>query len=134
MGDRLEVDGAVRDFAPVRAAIDAGASNITARLTERGDQLSRVTAWEVRTSFRVTQRLLRIMFHEIIHNDLHQCERINSLLDRGLLQEETSGYRRINLTVIQPSVPLAGPLEFGEGLIDAQIKQVYEDARMTVGA
>jgi NTE family protein len=133
IGDRLEVDGAVRDFAPVRAAIDAGATNITALLTERGDHLSRVTPRQVSTSFRVTQRLLRIIFHEIIHNDLHQCERINSLLDRGLLQEETSGYRRIHLTVIQPSAPLAGPLEFGAGLIDAQIRQGYEDARATLG-
>lgn len=133
IGDRLEVDGAVRDFAPVRAAIDAGATNITALLTERGDQLSRVSPGEVRTSFRVTQRLLRIIFHEIIHNDIHQCERINTLLERGLLCEETSGYRKINLTVIQPSAPLAGALEFGAGLIDAQIKQGYEDARTSLG-
>jgi len=132
VGDRLEVDGAVRDFTPVKAAIDAGASDITILLTERSDRLSTVSRDKVRNSFQVTQRLLRIIFHEIVQNDIHQCQKINGLLDRGLLMPHC-GYRQIHLTVIQPSQPLGGPLEFGQDLIDRQLRQGYDDARQQLG-
>ena len=132
IGDRLEVDGAVRDFAPVKAAIKAGADDIIILLTENGNQLSTVTHRQMRNSFQITQRVLRIIFNEIIQNDIHHCEKINDFLARGLLEEATSGYRQIKLTIIQPSVPLGGPLVFKRGLIDRQIKQGYEDARRTL--
>ena len=131
IGNRLEVDGAVRDFAPVKAAIDAGAHHITVLLTERADQLSPVTPEQVSTAFEITQRILRILFHEIIQNDLKHCQKINTLLDRGLL-DGASGYRKVELTVLQPSQPLGGPLEFSRKLIDQQLQQGFDDAKQAL--
>ena len=132
IGDRLEVDGAVRDFTPVKAAVNAGSNDVTIILTERSDRLSTVSRDQVSNSFQVTQRLLRIIFHEIVQNDIHQCQKINRLLDRGMLSSKC-GYHQVKLTVIQPSKPLGGPLEFGRELIERQLHQGYEDARHQLG-
>jgi NTE family protein len=126
---RLLTDGGVRDFAPLKAAIEAGADSITVLLTEDPKQLSQVPAKKLGSALQIAERTLRIVFHELMLNDIYHCSKLNALIDEGHLKLRSGGPRRIQLQVIVPSRPLGPGLDFSTALLHAQLQQGYDDAR-----
>lgn len=126
---RLLLDGGVRDFAPLKAAIEAGADSIVVVMTENPEQLSTKDPRKLRSALAIAERTLRIMLNELIRNDVHHCNVINRLIDDGRLAPSPGGPRRIDLRVVVPRVPLGSSLDFSPALLRAQIEQGYADAK-----
>ena len=129
----LLADGGIRDFTPLKAAIDAGAERIVVLMTEDPSQFSQVSPRELRSAWRVAERALRILLHEILLNDIHLCQTLNTLIDDGLLKKVPHGPRRVQLQIVTPSQSLGSGLSFDQEALRAQIDQGYEDARRALG-
>lgn len=114
------VDGGVRNVAPLKAAIDAGASNIDVVLVAvKGMKQLEGKKFK---SYEVLTRSFDIMMDELIENDIKVCG----------LKNNISGYRQIKLNVYRPSQPLLGDgLDFNPARISEEIKLGYNDARET---
>lgn len=107
IGNRPYYDGGMRDIAPLKQAIDAGASEIVC-----------VACQPFRTSgadfnrgniLHLIDRVVTIMTNEILRNDLEFANYINEYCPRNGLPIESGplrGYRYIPIRVIQPAMPI----------------------------
>jgi NTE family protein len=129
----LLADGGIRDFTPLKSAIAAGAERIIVLMTEDPGRFSQVSPRQLQSAWRVAERTLRILLHEVLINDIHLCQTLNSLIDRDILQQVPGGPRRIQLQIITPSRFLESGLSFDQAALRAQIEQGYEDARRALG-
>jgi NTE family protein len=130
--DRYETDGGVRDIAPLGSAIKAGCTHITVLALGNHKDLERVDRAELQNTLAVGKRVIDIMSHEILENDIKACLKINRWLRKGWLSEE-SGLREVELDLLSPSKPLGNSLDFSGELMTAQIDQGYEDAKRYYG-
>jgi len=99
------VDGGVRDIAPLSYAINAGATEII--IISCQSPAPKTMRWKGDV-ITLLSRTLDIMVHEVIENDIAECERRNSLIPWS--GDSPGGYdnnddKLINLTVIRPSLP-----------------------------
>ena len=96
-------DGGIRDSAPLKSAIKAGAEEIIV-----------VSCAPINMSYKnidtgsildVSERILSIIMNETLKNDLNSIEFINSLIRRGV---DTGGKKLIKVSVIHPkeSIPV----------------------------
>lgn len=118
-------DGGVRDVAPIRQAIAAGADEIDVILPESVE----ISKWnpEPDRVWNTAPRVLQIMVREIIENDLRCVDLYNQLVAKGARMDK----RRIKLNVIRPlkPLPLDGRDFDPEGIRDL-IDQGYADAKV----
>jgi NTE family protein len=98
-------DGGVRDIAPLKPAIEEGASEIVIILTSHRSGVAEVSRADVATALKIALRVADIMSHEILVNDIHTCEQVNQKLAEGTLSFKT-GKRPIRLCTIEPRKPL----------------------------
>jgi NTE family protein len=125
---RFETDGGVRDVAPLGAAIKSGCKQIIVLPTQDPNVMDRVPRSKLKNALQVGKRVIDIMSHEVLQNDIRTCKKINSWLRAGWLPPE-SGMQHVELAVIYPSSPLADSLDFSGDVMKRQIDQGYEDAR-----
>ena len=102
------VDGGVRDIAPLRHAIAAGATEILVVACQPG-QLE-ATAVNPKNLFSLIDRVTDIMTDEILQNDLKMATFVNTFTPEDGTPATTGpfiGKRRIKITVIRPARALA---------------------------
>lgn len=125
-------DGGLRDIAPLKQAIDLGATRIVCVLTQPAD----VGAYTEKEGdvLNLIDRVLGIVTNEIVENDLDTAQTINRLLLE--LPLEVLGHphfadkRPIPLTVIRPSVAIPVSLDsFTREDIRRMVEQGRQDAR-----
>jgi NTE family protein len=125
-------DGGVRDIAPLKPAIEAGADEIIVILTSKTAGMELVGRDKVNTALEVALRVVEIMTHEIMVNDIRTCQKVNSKLARGVLSRDEK--RPIAISVIEPSTPLGDSLDFDQDTMKKQIQQGITAAQSCLGA
>ena len=125
-GDAVYTDGGVREVAPLRKAIEMGATEIVVITPDpenpAPDTRSR---W---TSIDVAVRSLGLMMDEILDNDLDQLRTVNATIKLAG-QNAVKGKRTIRLLVIRPQKPLGDSLDFSQAKRNRLMKRGYADAR-----
>ena len=91
-------DGGVMDIAPLKPAIDAGCTDLTAIVCQPSDTHFGPTA----SLLDLVGRVLHSMTTEIVNNDLAVCQRVNAAVAAGT----DTGHRAIRLRVIRPTHPI----------------------------
>ncbi len=107
IGDRPYYDGGMRDIAPLKQAIDAGATEIICVACQPfktgGSDFHRGNI------LHLVDRVVTIMTNEILRNDLELASYINEYCPRDGTRIESGplrGYRYIPIRVIQPAMPI----------------------------
>jgi NTE family protein len=143
IGEEQFIDGGVTDIAPLRAAIAAGATHVLAVLMSPRRTPARLERAE--NPLRVVLRSIELLTDEILRNDLEYATQLSDLREiaASLLAEEaalpaaTAGSvracrplverlarkTRVDLAVIEPSLPLGETLDF-----DSDVPRGWPDA------
>ncbi len=107
IGNRPYYDGGMRDIAPLKQAIDAGATEIICiacqPLKTGGADFNRGNI------LHLVDRVVTIMTNEILRNDLEYARFINEYCPRDGTPLESGplrGYRYIPIRIIQPAMPI----------------------------
>lgn len=116
--DGRYVDGGVREMTPLKKAIDDGATDIYVIMANSLGPMGKwkKTRWLPKIA-QVAMRSVEMIEHEIMINDINTCQQVNKDLSEGK--------RYINLTMLSPSKPLIGTLEFKPQKINQSIEQGY---------
>lgn len=126
------VDGGVRDIAPLRHAIAAGATEIIV-VACQPEKLG-AEAVNPRSLFSLIDRVTDIMTDEILRNDLEMAEFVNTFTPEDGSPATTGpfiGKRRVKVTPIRPARALAiDILDFDA----AAIRRLIETGRFTAEA
>jgi NTE family protein len=122
-------DGGVREIAPLSSAISAGADRVLVVTTTDPNMIEPVTREQVKTGAAFGMRILRLMSHEVLHNDVKMCQVYNRLIAAGLEPRK----RAVLVEVVSPSEPLGDPLDFDGDMMKRQIDLGYSDAEATLG-
>jgi len=122
----LWVDGGVRNVTPLKAAIDAGATEIDVIVTE-AVEASPVFKASPKNLAQSGMQILGTMVNEITMMDLKYAE----LYNRLLAHEDVPGKRPVNIRIISPGSPLPGsPLDFSPNH-NAEVSEIgYEVGMM----
>jgi NTE family protein len=97
-------DGGVREIAPLRSAIHAGATNIIV-IAPQSEHLEART-FNPRNVVSLTQRVMEILLDEILQNDLAKARHINAhcpVDGTPATSGPYAGKRRVDITLIRPS-------------------------------
>ncbi|MCK4415212.1 MAG: patatin-like phospholipase family protein [Candidatus Eisenbacteria sp.] len=117
------LDGGIRDVAPLKHAVDAGADEIIAVLCHPRS-VSR-TPFDPGNLMQLAGRVMELVIHEILSNDLDLAHRINDAVQAGT----DTKHRILRLTEIRPAAPLEIEIErFSKG----QIRDVVDLGKSTV--
>mgnify|MGYP005845816529 CR=1 FL=1 len=107
IGDRPYYDGGMRDIAPLKQAIDAGATEIVCVACQpfklSGADFNRGNI------LHLVDRVVTIMTNEILRNDLEFASYINEYCPRDgspIPSGPLRGYRYIPIRIIQPAMPI----------------------------
>ncbi len=107
IGNRPYYDGGMRDIAPLKQAIDAGATEIICiacqPLKTGGADFNRGNI------LHLVDRVVTIMTNEILRNDLEYARFLNEYCPRDGTPPESGplrGYRYIPIRIIQPAMPI----------------------------
>ena len=125
---RTFMDGGVRAYAPIGAAIEAGATNIDVVIPEPR-QVSPVSR-ELEDAPSVAIRAVDIMLNELMLKDLRLAELHNALIKAGAAKP---GKREVSVTVIRPLRSLGiDVFDFSSEKAAAGFEQGAEDARRSL--
>lgn len=115
-------DGGVRDIAPLKQAVDAGADEILVITTDNpsGHELDSAPT----TVLGMALRTVDLLTNEVLLGDLRSTRLYNRLVEAGL--EKTK--RRISVRVLWPSESLGDPLDFSPDLIQERLELGRKDA------
>jgi len=131
IGNRAYVDGGIKDVAPLKIAIDNGATDITIIACQPKDA-GGVTV-DTGNIIKLTERVFDIMVEEIVNNDIEWAEYFNQYLPEDGTAETKgplAGYRRLNVKVIRPAVPIYLDLQhFNSNDIKSMIDTGYFTAK-----
>lgn len=106
------LDGGMRDVAPLKQAIQAGAEEIVC-ITCQARSLGGVT-FDYGNLISLADRVMDIVVNEIVNNDIEWAEYFNDFLPADGTAETVgplAGYRKIKLTVVRPPRPINLDLE-----------------------
>jgi NTE family protein len=121
---QLWTDGGVKSTTPLKAAIQAGATDIDVVLCSPPGDGSEAFAGKT-TALAVAARAIGLMSDQIEANDLVVCGLVNSLVDAG----KAPGKVKVNLRIVRPTqILVQNPLDFGPTLLKAMTAQGYMDA------
>lgn len=112
IGDRPFDDGGLRDIAPLKQAIDAGATEIVCVACQ--PLRSGAASFNRKNLLHLVDRVVTVMTDEILRNDLELASYINEYCPRDGTRVETGplrGYRYIPIRIIQPAVPIEVQLD-----------------------
>lgn len=107
IGDRPYYDGGLRDIAPLKQAIDAGATEIVCIACQ--PLRSGAPAFNRKNLLHLVDRVVTVMTDEILRNDLELAAYINEYCPRDGTRLESGplrGYRYIPIRIIQPAMPI----------------------------
>jgi NTE family protein len=107
IGDRPYYDGGMRDIAPLKQAIDAGASEIVCIACQ--PLKTGGAAFDRKNLLHLVDRVVTIMTNEILRTDLEFAQYINEYCPRDGSRIESGplrGYRYIPIRIIQPAMPI----------------------------
>lgn len=121
---RLETDGGLFDFAPLQPAIDAGADEVWVLATQQADLNTVMQPEEFHSILDVGLRVLPLMVQNTLRDDLKVCNLYNELVEAGVRSDK----RVIKTRYLEPSQPLANPLDFSGALVRTQFAQGVRDA------
>lgn len=123
---RIYTDGGVREVAPLRKAIELGATKILVVTPDTANPAEdRRRKW---TSIDVAIRSLGLMMDEILDNDLDQISRVNTLVEKG----HGGDKRHIEILVVRPKENLGDSLDFSMPKRNRLMKRGYADARVAL--
>jgi NTE family protein len=121
-------DGGIREVAPLKKAIELGASRIVCIACDPRD----VGAVSIPSGkgplSLLSSRLMDLAVNEILNNDIESCRSVNAHLEEFGKRGPLSDKRRIDLTVIRPRATLNVDLET---FTPAQIAEMLEIGRTT---
>ncbi len=121
---QLWSDGGCRSITPLKAAIQAGATEVDIVLCSAANDPANFSGST--TAIDVAQRAIDLMCDQIIVDDLKICGLHNKLVLAG---QETDK-KHINVRLIQPAQNLTqNSLDFSQAAIQPMMKQGYEDAK-----
>ena len=112
IGKKILVDGGVRDVAPLKFAIDQGATDICCIVCQ-SEKLQAV-AINFKDVLPFGERVMEIVTNELVNNDLAYAELVNAHTptDGSVATEGPFvGKRHINIKVIRPTTPIDVPLD-----------------------
>lgn len=112
IGRQVLVDGGVRDVAPLRFAIDQGATEICCVVCQ-AERLDAVGI-NFRDLLPFGERVMEIVTNELVNNDLSYAELVNQHTPADGSPAPSgpfAGKRRLNIRVIRPDRPIAVALD-----------------------
>ena len=110
IGDALYADGGIREVAPVQAAIDLGADEITCIVCQ-AKQLG-AKNFNPRNFFQLARRFMDIITNEIVTNDIDRLKKESALREEVLSAKNQPAQRTVRLqTVIRPSTEIDVDME-----------------------
>ncbi len=113
-GKQYHADGSLRETAPIRSAIKAGASDITAILTAHPQHVEGVK--KVGSAWKIALRSLDILTHETLRNDIEICRKqFSGVSSRGMKR----------IIAYHPSVELPSLLSFSKKDIKQSFNQGF---------
>jgi len=118
---RLYTDGGVRDIAPLKPAIEAGASEIIVLMTENPFEAAEVEP--PKNAVSMAMRVVNLLTAEVLLNDIERCYKINEQIIHH------PGKRKVLVHTYWPEKPLADSLNFKTKLMRKQIEQGYDEVR-----
>ncbi len=123
--NEYDYDGGVRDVTPLKAAIDAGATDITI-ISARALSMGKRKPKEMNV-FEYLSRVISIMVNEIFMNDVNKFISINELVKQGKITDK----RYITYKFIYPKKKklLSSSLDFNPDGIQTMFDYGYERAK-----
>lgn len=128
LGKRPFLDGGLRDSAPLKIAIDAGATEIICI----GCHPKEAGSVEINTGnvVELSDRIMNIVSNNNLNSDIEEATLINQLLDEGNSGKYLNGKKKIKLTIIRPDLPIdVNVSNFNSEDIEKMISSGYETAR-----
>jgi len=126
IGGELYSDGGIRTVTPLKAAIDAGATEVDVIMTQ-----TYPATWsplDDPNALDVARRMISIMMNEIVENDLKLALMHNDLISKGHGQD---GKRHVQIRVVRPKTGLGcSSLDFDPKKIQNMIARGKADAMM----
>ncbi len=110
-------DGGIREVAPLKKAIDDGATKI---ICIACDPLKTGSARISGNIMELGNRLMEIVVNELVNDDIKVFERVNQMAGTP---GPDKNHRKVNLTVIRPTQPLDIDLE---SFTEADISEALE--------
>lgn len=119
-------DGGVREITPLKAALDAGATEVDIVLCNPSEP-SQSFPKKPKT-LDIAMRAIDLMGEEILSDDIEKAKLINLALTCGVCSEE--GQRKVRLRVFRPPTTLCeNNLDFRPGLVQSLLDRGYYDSR-----
>lgn len=118
----LFTDGGVMDIAPLSSVIEAGADEIVVVTTENPYGVNRIKKSSIKNVVGVASRVIELMTHEVLKNDIKMCAHINRNIRSYPFK------KKIKLSVFYPTEALGNPLDFSNRMMEKQIKQGWDRA------
>jgi len=126
---QLWTDGGVRSITPLKAAIQAGATEIDVVLCSPAGDKSKAFTGKT-TALAVAARAIDLMCDQIEENDLVVCDLVNQLVAAGKAPDK----KFISIRIVRPDSVLAdNALDFTPSLLQKMQKVGYEDAKRILG-
>ncbi|CAN5707986.1 patatin-like phospholipase family protein [soil metagenome] len=135
IGDQPYYDGGLRDIAPLKQAIDMGATRVVCALCQTAGVGPVERGFDRGDAFHLVSRVVAITSNEIVRNDIETFLEINQqlLIDRS--QPMLADKRYIPILVIRPAQPIPFDLEhFTSADIARMIDQGRADTAREVRA
>lgn len=131
IGDQPFVDGGVMDVAPLKPAIESGATDVIVIACQSKDLGG--ASFDTGNLLQLTDRVFDIMVNTIVNNDIEWADYFNQYLPNDGTTETQgplAGYRRINIRTVRPPVPIQLDLQnFNSNDIQDLIKTGYQAAK-----
>lgn len=120
---KMHTDGGVRHIAPLKAALDMGATSIDVLITETSD----LRTWTEKKPnvLDVGIRTIEIMNDQHIRGDLKLAATINKMVKSNSADPR---YKYVPIRVFEPSVGLGDGLDFSQRLVQERMEQGVLDA------
>lgn len=119
VGRRLYTDGGVRDIAPLKPAIDAGANEIVVLMTDNPFDAGEIEA--PTNALSMGMRIVNLLTTEVLLNDIRRCYKINEQIIHH------PGKKKVLVHTYWPEEPLADSLNFKTKIMRRQIEQGYNE-------
>jgi len=121
-------DGGVREIAPLKTAINSGASDIIVIACQAHNMGGPII--DPKNIIQLIERVFDVMTTAIVDNDIELVQYFNRFLpDSGLPQETgpLSGYRKVRVRTIRPTTPINLDIrKFTQSDIEELIDQGYQ--------
>lgn len=108
---RVYTDGGVRDIAPLKHAIDLGATEVMVIHTGSPNRVG----GRVKSALEYAEAAMEIMAHEVLLNDVKMCLAYNKVAALG------GDARHVKVEVVGPEIDLGSGLDFSESSIDQRV-------------